>query len=209
MLLFPTKRGPTGVDDGPRVLHRFGMHSADALPDTARAALIVSIATSADRSAFITLFEYYAPRIKSQAMRFGLDASAAEDVAQEAMLAVWRRAAQFDPQRGTASAWIFAIATNARIDRLRRDKHLAKSVAVEDDNPLMVVEANEGNSDAARLSEIISTLPEEQRRIVHLSFYSDMPHGEIASRLGIPLGTVKSRIRLALSKLRQALSDKS
>lgn len=209
MVALPAGSKLPGVDDGPHLLHRFHMPASDALTDGARARLIVAIATSADRNAFIALFEFYAPRIKAQAMRFGLEASAAEDVAQETLLAVWRRASQFDPQRGTASAWVFAIATNARIDRLRRDKSLARSVVLEEDSPLMVAEADTGGVEVARLSEIVSTLPEEQRRIVQMSFYSDMPHGEIASRLGLPLGTVKSRIRLAISKLRYALSEKS
>lgn len=209
MRALPASRWSCGVDDAAKVLHRFDMPAADVPTDAERARLIVAIATSADRAAFIALYEFYAPRIKGQAIRFGLEASAAEDVAQEAMLAVWRRAAQFDPMRGTASAWVFAIATHARIDRLRRDKHLARSVDIDDETPLMVVEADEGATDAVRLSRIVANLPEEQRRIVQLSFYSDMPHAEIASRLGIPLGTVKSRIRLAISKLRHALSDRS
>lgn len=169
--------------------------------------LIRSIAQAGDRTAFITLFEFYAPRIKAQAMRFGLDAAAAEDVAQEAMLAVWRRAVQFDGDRGSASAWIFSIATNARIDRLRRDRHIAAAAPVDGDSLSLTSDPVEDGADARRLDALMHALPEEQRRIVRLSFFADLPHGEIARRLGIPLGTVKSRIRLAIGKLRQALRD--
>lgn len=176
--------------------------------ESARAALIGAIAISQDRTAFIALFEFYAPRIKAQAMRFGLSPSVAEDVVQDAMLAVWRRASQFDATRGSASAWIFTIATHARIDRMRRDRHMANAADIDTQSSLLVA-PDTHEPDAARLADVVSSLPAEQRRIVELSFYSDIPHAEIAARLDIPLGTVKSRIRLAISKLRIALGDLS
>jgi RNA polymerase sigma-70 factor (ECF subfamily) len=186
--------------------HRLAMPTNSADTDTQRAALIVAIAEKADRSAFIALFEFYAPRIKAQAMRYGLDAAAAEDIAQDAMLSVWRRAGQFDAERGTASAWVFTIATNARIDKLRRDRILASSVELDTDSLLLSVDATDGlGADSARLEGYMRKLPDEQRRILHLSFFADLPHSEIAQKLGVPLGTVKSRIRLAIAKLRQAL----
>lgn len=188
---------------------RLTLESRSALTEEARAALIGAVAHSADRTAFIALFEFYAPRIKSQTLRFGLDASVAEDIAQDAMLALWRRAAQFDPARGSASAWVFSISTNARIDRMRRDKIMAASVELDDQEPIAAVGPDDGTTDAARLQEIVSSLPEEQRQAVQLSFYQDIPHSEIAARLSVPLGTVKSRIRLAIGKLRQALQETS
>lgn len=191
------------------LLYRLTRESSPALTESGRAALIEAVARSADRGAFIALFEFYAPRIKSQAMRFGLDASVAEDIAQDAMLALWRRAAQFDPARGSASAWVFSISTNARIDRMRRDRIMAASVELDGQEPMMAAAADDGAADAARLQEIVSKLPEEQRQMVQLSFYRDIPHSQIASQLNVPLGTVKSRIRLAIGKLRQALQDKS
>lgn len=197
--------------DGTRGLpHRFPMAISTLQTEAQRAALIHAIAGNADRSAFIGLFEFYAPRIKAQAMRFGLNADAAEDVVQDAMLSVWRRAAQFDAARGSASAWVFGIAANARIDRMRRDRRLNAVEPIDADSPLLAVEATDGTgADAARLERCVQDLPEEQRRIVHLSFFADLPHGEIARRLGLPLGTVKSRIRLAIGKLRQALRDEA
>lgn len=197
--------------DGTRGLpHRFPMAISTLQTEAQRAALIHAIARNADRSAFIGLFEFYAPRIKAQAMRFGLNADAAEDVVQDAMLSVWRRAAQFDAVRGSASAWVFGIAANARIDRMRRDRRLNAVEPIDADSPLLAVEATDGTgADAARLERCVQDLPEEQRRIVHLSFFADLPHGEIARRLGLPLGTVKSRIRLAIGKLRQALRDEA
>lgn len=197
-----------GVDLVSGLFDRLSMQSRSTRTEADRAELIAAVAAFSDRAAFIALFEFYAPRIKSQTMRFGMDESVAEDVAQDAMLALWRRAGQFDAGRGTASAWVFTIATNARIDRMRRDRHLAASVALAGDEPAMSGDEADYATDAARLDGIVSALPAEQRRIVQLSFYRDMPHAEIASRLGVPLGTVKSRIRLAMTKLRQALRPK-
>lgn len=184
------------------------MASREPATEAERTALVRAVADSEDRNAFITLFEFYAPRIKAQAMRFGVAADVAEDIAQDAMLLVWRSARQFDPQRGSASAWIFTIATNARLGRMRRDRRLALAVELDGEMPELAVQSPEGN-DAARLSRCVQSLPEEQRRILRLSFFSDLPHGEIASRLGIPLGTVKSRIRLAIAKLRHVLRDEA
>ena len=189
-----------------KVFHRLVMPSKPFPTEIERSELIQAIAKSQDRSAFIALFEFYAPRIKAQAMRFGLDVVVAEDIAQDAMLSVWQRAGQFDPQRGSASAWVFAIATNMRIDRARREKRAA--AAAQDDIGAIVIAPVSGQaSDADRLANLVRTLPSDQRRIIELSFYSEVSHGEIASQLGVPLGTVKSRIRLAIAKLRQALRD--
>lgn len=200
-------RRATGVDWFPKVFHRLSMPSDPIPSEAARADLIRAIATSRDRPAFIALFGFYAPRIKAQAMRYGLDSGAAEDVAQDAMLSVWQRAAQFDPARGSASAWVFTIATNARIDRSRREKRLVAGPASEADDMLTAVEFPDHTPDTARLADLVATLPQDQRQIVQLSFYSELSHGEIASRLGIPLGTVKSRVRLAIARLRQRLGD--
>lgn len=207
-LAYLVAHDPPRYLDGPALSpHRFSMAAAQTPTESDRAALIRAIANGRDRAAFIALFEYYAPRIKAQAMRHGLNADAAEDVAQDALLAVWNRAGQFDSARGSASAWVFTIATNARIDRQRRDKHIAAAAPIDPDSPLLTSDPIEGGADAAKLDRLVRDLPEEQRRILHLSFFTDLAHGEIASQLGIPLGTVKSRIRLAIGKLRQALGD--
>lgn len=188
--------------------HRIVMNTDAPETEDRRADMIRAIAMQQDRAAFIGLFDYYAPRIKAQTIRFGLSPEVAEDIVQEAMLAVWRRAGQFDASRGSASAWVFTIATNARIDRMRRDKRLSSAVSIDDEALSLSVEPDEGAGiDAVRLARHIATLPAEQRRMLHLSFFADISHGEIAQRLGVPLGTVKSRIRLALAKLRQALRD--
>lgn len=175
------------------------------------AELIGDVARHQDRAAFIRLFEFYAPRLKRHVMRFQLTADAAEDVVQDVMLTLWAKAQQFDPARGNPSAWIFTLATNARIDRQRRETR-ARRVAASDlevsaqpDIETAVIDAEAGDHVAAALKE----LSPPQRAIVEMSFFQDAPHSAIAARLGIPLGTVKSRIRLAMEKLRQALGDPS
>lgn len=159
-----------------------------------------------DRVAFAALFGRYAPKVKSYLMRLGAGWAAAEDLAQEAIISVWRRAASYDATRAKASTWIFVIARNAWIDRLRRER---VELAYRSVNPPLE-ESQEEAPDAAaarmddesRIADALALLSEEQRQVVRLSFFEDRPHSEISTRLSLPLGTVKSRLRLALIKLR-------
>ncbi len=171
---------------------------------------IRAIALRGDRAAFAALFRFYAPRIKAVLMRAGATAEAAEDVAQETLVAVWRKAGQYDPARASAAAWIYTVARNLRIDRLRRDQR-EKLVAVyetiaseEPERPDEVLDSSEQD---ARLRSALRELPAEQVRVVQLSFVEGRAHGDIAKMLGLPLGTVKSRLRLAVNRLRNALGD--
>jgi RNA polymerase sigma-70 factor, ECF subfamily len=176
------------------------------------ARLIVAIATRRDRSAFASLFGFYAPRIKGFLMRTGSTAEVAEEIAQEAMLAVWRKASTFDASRARASTWIYAIARNLRIDRLRHERGVSADALYEvlgcDDRerPDDTVEWAERDD---RVRGALQELPNEQMTVVRLSFFEDRAHADIARILGIPLGTVKSRLRLAMAKLRERLSDLS
>lgn len=177
----------------------------DSGVDRSDDALIVRIARG-DRAAFAAVFGRYAPRVKSYLLRLGARGALAEDLAQDAMLAVWRRAASFDPGRARASTWIFVIARNAWIDRLRREK---VELAYRDVSPVSEECDDEAPDDAVvrtqteeKVSAALTTLSEEQRQVVQLSFFEDRPHSEIAEALSLPLGTVKSRLRLALIKLR-------
>lgn len=171
---------------------------------------IVAIAQQRDRHAFARVFDHFAPRIKGFLMRSGSDSDTAEELAQEAMLKVWRKAALFDPARASASAWAFTIARNLRIDRHRRDKRaeLYALTATDDDPPPIqpdesLLLAQRG----VRVREAIAVLPPDQKVVVTLSFVEGKAHSEIAEMLQIPLGTVKSRMRLAMSKLRGILED--
>ena len=182
------------------------VEQADCAADPIR--LIQLIAAQADRDAFAALFELFAPKVKGYLLRLGASGAAAEELAQETMLAVWRKAALFDPARAGASTWIFTIARNLRIDAIRRDRPPPAEEDPTDSAPEpgadAVVFAAERE---ARVREALKTLPPEQMQIVELSFFSEEPHSAIAERLGLPLGTVKSRLRLAMGRLRALLED--
>ena len=175
-------------------------------------ALLIAMARDVDRQAFARLFEFFAPRIKSHMLRGGMAPAAAEEIAQEAMLSVWRKAALFDPARASAATWIFTIARNLRIDASRRDSRW--NAAADTDMPAGEQDPAPLADEIARTAErealvrgALADLPEDQARIIQLSFFEDKPHAAIARELDIPLGTVKSRVRLAVARLRKLLGD--
>jgi len=170
---------------------------------------IVRIAQRGDRDAFACLFNHFAPRVKSYLMRLGAAPEAAEELAQETLLTVWRRAAAFDPGRAAASTWIFTIARNLRIDLSRRDGRVPASDAwpESNDSPARPDEALSALEDKSRIGIAVASLPKEQAQVISLAFFADKAHSEIAGELGLPLGTVKSRLRLAMARLRGALAE--
>jgi len=173
---------------------------------------IIAIAARQDRTAFAALFAFYAPRIKTMLMRTGASADVGEDIAQESLLTVWRKAAYFDPNPASAAAWIYTIARNLRIDRLRhhkRAKIYALQETVEIEEPERPDTALSSAERAERVRAALSQIPEDQVRVLQLSFFEGRAHGEIAEKLDLPLGTVKSRLRLAMSRLRHLLGDLS
>ncbi|MGB7034268.1 MAG: sigma-70 family RNA polymerase sigma factor [Xanthobacteraceae bacterium] len=173
---------------------------------------ITAIAKRGDRAAFAALFAFYAPRIKAMLMRTGASADVGEDFAQEALLTVWRKAAYFDRERASASAWVYTIARNLRVDRLRHDKRAKLYVlyeTVESEEPEGPDAALSAAERAERVRGALSQIPEEQVRVLQLSFFEGRAHGDIAKQLDLPLGTVKSRLRLAMSRLRNLLGDLS
>ncbi|HUO88267.1 MAG TPA: sigma-70 family RNA polymerase sigma factor [Rhizomicrobium sp.] len=173
-------------------------------------ALVLAVGRAHDRRAFKDLFDHFAPRVKGYLVRLGARNALAEDLAQEAMLAVWRKAALFDPDRASASTWIFTIARNLRIDSIRKELRPEIDPAdplLQPDGERAPDETVEWAKAEARLRLAIAELPREQSRIIELSFLAEKPHSLIASELGLPLGTVKSRIRLAMARLRLALGD--
>lgn len=183
-------------------------------PDENQAAveLIASIAGARDREAFKQLFQMFAPRLKAYARRSGAPAQVAEDLLQDVMLSVWRRAGQYDRDKAAVSTWIFTIARNRRIDMLRRDSR--PDFDPEDPTlqggPEMPADAwVESRQRAQVLRRAVETLPEEQSELLRLAYFEDKTHGAIAEELNLPLGTVKSRIRLAMGKLRTTLKDET
>jgi RNA polymerase sigma-70 factor (ECF subfamily) len=172
-------------------------------------ALLSAVGAARDRAAFEALFRHFAPRIKAYLLRLGASAAAADDLAQETMLSVWRKAVLFDPDKASAATWMFTIARNLRIDALRRERRPefdpSDPTFVPDAEPPADAALAQGE-DEARLREAIGNLSPEQARVVELSFFADKPHSAIARELGLPLGTVKSRLRLAISRIRGVMA---
>lgn len=174
------------------------------------AELLGRVAARGDAEAFRKLFQMFAPRVKSYMMRQGADATTAEELAQETLLTVWRKAGLYSGDKGSASTWIFTIARNLRIDRLRREvpwQELPEGhdeTASEDPSPDDAVSNRERQQ---RVQAVLATLPTEQLEVVNLSYLEGLSHSEIADRLSLPLGTVKSRMRLAYQKIREAVED--
>lgn len=172
--------------------------------------LLARVALTHDRAAFASLFGHFAPRLKTWLMRMGTGAPEAEELAQEVMLAVWRRAGNFDPARASAGTWIFAIARNRCVDALRRGSR----PEIDPEDPALVPaepETAEGvvaaAQDRLRLAAAIGRLPDGQAALLRMAYFQEKAHGEIAEDTGLPLGTVKSRLRLALVRLRRDLDQ--
>jgi len=173
-------------------------------------ALMADVATFRDKASFEILFSRFGPRIKGMMEKSGASPDLAEDLVQDVMLTVWRKAALYQPDKGAVSTWIYTVARNARIDRLRRlpvqpyvDVETV-TLASEDDSP----EAEAiGSQHGDLVRNALEKLPAEQRRVVEMAFTEYKPHSEIARDLDLPIGTVKSRLRLAYSKLREELGE--
>lgn len=176
------------------------------------ARLVAAIATAGDRQAFARLFAFYAPRLKSYLSRQGFGASDCDDLIQDTMLAVWRKAGQFDAEAGAVSTWMFTICRNLGIDRRRRQarRNEGDLPPISDIDPSPSAEGEIISRETeSRVRRALDQLPSEQATVIALSFFSQSPQTEIAKSLGIPLGTVKSRVRLAMNRLRQLLDEPS
>lgn len=183
---------------------------ADPRPKASEFAESISkVANDRDEAAFDMLFRYFAPRIKSYCLRLGADSSGAEEVTQEAMVSIWRNAKQFDPAKSSASTWIFTIARNLAIDRFRRtrrpqfDPNDPALVPEDQLTPDRLIEQTEKQENVRKVMDSLSA---NERNVLMLSFYENLSHGEISRRLSLPVGTVKSRIRLAFAKIRSTLN---
>ncbi|MBC7149582.1 MAG: sigma-70 family RNA polymerase sigma factor [Rhizobium sp.] len=184
----------------------------DEISQRSLSQMLAAVGQNKDIEAFEALFRHYGPRVRAYMAKLARDGQGAEELMQETMLAVWNKAHQFDPARGNVSSWIFTIARNLRIDAYRKEKRPVfdptDPAFVPDDVPPADVEF-EGRQEADRLRRAMETLPAEQLELLKLSFYNEASHSAIASKLGLPMGTVKSRIRLAFAKLRAALEERA
>lgn len=159
-----------------------------------------------DTAAFAELFAHFAPRVKSFLMKSGASHDLAEECAQDVMATLWRKAALFDPAKASVSTWIFTIARNRRIDMLRKQRR------PEPEELTWGPEAEPNQEDVLALSQetellgqAMAELPEKQRMLIEKAYFGDLSHSEIAEQTGLPLGTIKSRIRLALDRLRHTM----
>jgi RNA polymerase sigma-70 factor, ECF subfamily len=196
-------------------MHEPTSETSPAAQRDAMTGLLVQIGEARDRDAYKALFVHFAPRVKALLMRKGAEPALAEELMQDTMLSVWAKASLYHPGRGSAATWIFTIARNLRIDRLRRES--VRHFDDIDDMEIAEDEAGTGNTVVAQddavtarqeqaiVTRALAELPAEQADIIRLSFVDDLSQSEIADRLRLPLGTVKSRMRLAYDKLRHAL----
>ena len=168
--------------------------------------VIVRIRDHRDRAAFRRLFAHFAPRVKAFLMKSGTDASLAEECAQEVMATLWQKAHMFDPSRASAATWIFTIARNRRIDAIRKQRRpepedLPWGPEQEPDQ----ADALALQQESEKLGAALAQLPEKQKDLIEKAYFGDLTHSEIAEETGLPLGTIKSRIRLALDRLRHQM----
>lgn len=169
--------------------------------------LLADVGRHKNRQSFITLFRHFAPRVKSFLMRSGASEAQADELAQETMLNVWNKAEGYDPAKSAASTWIFTIARNKRIDAMRKSKFYSVDLdslpEIEDANHVSPAQGVADKQEIAAIAAALEALPPEQAALIKQSFFENKTHQEIAEETGIPLGTIKSRIRLALRRLRQ------
>ena len=161
-----------------------------------------------DKDAFARLFDHYGPRLKGFVMRSGTDAAVAEEIVQDVMLTVWRKAAQFDPERAQVSGWIYQITRNRQIDTIRRTGRAMPEELKQEDNhdpdpgQILALEQETG-----KLKQALRRLKPDQREMIEKAYLGDLTHQEIRAETGLPLGTIKSRIRLGLDRLRHELKE--
>lgn len=168
---------------------------------------MLAVRDAADRTSFARLFDFYAPRLKAMAMRSGASAPLAEEIAQDTMLKVWRNAAQYDPARAQVSSWIYQIARNRRIDIARGEtpavpEDLAAEPRVDDLDAALSLQ-----QEVSVLRAALRALPLAQREMIEKAYLGELTHREISRQMALPLGTVKSRLRLAIDRLRHELRE--
>lgn len=197
-----------------RPARRGAMDKAKSAPRGADAermtAILLRVAATADRAAFGELYAFYGPRLRTYLRKLGADGAAAEDLMQDVMAAVWNKARLFDPAKANANTWIFTIARNLRIDLIRRERRPeidAEDLERDADDRDSPERAMTARRNAAAIHAALAELPRDQAEVIRLSFFEDRPHGAIASALGVPLGTVKSRLRLAFRRFRKTLGE--
>lgn len=169
---------------------------------------MLAVRDARDKAAFARLFDYYAPRLKGFVMRGGMDAALAEEIVQDVMLTVWHKAAQFDPERAQVSGWIYQITRNRQIDTIRRTRRaMPEELKHEDEHEPDAGQVLAMEQEAGKLKQALRRLKPDQRAMIEKAYLGDLTHQEIRDQTGLPLGTIKSRIRLGLDRLRHELKE--
>jgi RNA polymerase sigma factor (sigma-70 family) len=174
------------------------------------AALVLLVRDSSDTAAFAALFRHFSPRLKAYLMKSGATEALAEECVQDVMTTLWQKAHLFDPARASVATWIYTIARNRRTDILRRSRHIeAEDLDWGPEQEPDAAEIYAAQSEARRLGTALLDLPQKQRELIERAYFGEASHSEIANATGLPLGTIKSRLRLALDRLRQQLDPKA
>ena len=202
----PAGRQPYGARLNRRSKLQTMQDAQDDAAGTDWVALVARVRDHRDKAAFAALFRHFAPRVKGFLMKSGANAGLADETAQEVMAVLWQKAHLFDPGRASVATWVFTIARNRRIDALRKARRPEPEAVVwgpesEPDH----AEVYEMQRESARLGDAVARLPEKQRVLIERAYFGDLSHSEIALETGLPLGTIKSRIRLALERLRHLM----
>ncbi len=168
---------------------------------------LLAVKNDGDAASFARLFKHFGPRIKSFLMSKGASDSMADEAMQEAMAVVWFKVRLFDPERASASTWIFTIARNKYLDAIRKtNRPEPEEIEWEGEAPPEPAQVLAAAEEADLVKAAINRLPEAQRMIVEKAFFGDLSHSEIAQVTGLPLGTIKSRIRLGLERMKKDLA---
>lgn len=169
---------------------------------------MLAVRDTRDRGAFAALFDHFAPRLKGFLIRSGASPQQAEEIVQDVMLTIWRKADIFDPHRAQVSAWIYQIARNRRIDIARKENRPMPEALKEE--PELEPDASQIlglEQETTQLKQALAALKPEQREVIEKAYLGELTHQEISMQTGLPLGTIKSRIRLGLQRLRHELKD--
>jgi len=170
--------------------------------------LVLKVGRTRDRDAFVALYRHFAPRVKAYLLRLGADDTTSEEATQETMLALWRRADSFDPTQAGAGTWVFTIARNRRIDLIRRERRPEPDNGAAEQIPDPALPADQRiavEERDRRVRGALEVLPREQAALIEMAYYQDLTQTAIAEKTGLPLGTVKSRFRLAFARLKRVL----
>ncbi len=206
VLISPARRATTGKPRVGQAKNSGRSVSEDNSNISDQTKQLLAVRDQRDKTAFAALFDYFAPRLKGVLMRSGCSGAQAEEIVQDVMLTVWRKAAQFDPHRAQASAWIYQIGRNRHIDMLRKTNRPQP----EEPDGMADVEPDASQilalqQEAGHLKAAIQTLNDDQRDVIERAYLGELSHQEISAQTGLPLGTIKSRIRLGLERLRHEL----